>query len=74
LKKLRSFQLSRDEVLIEVDPQYFRPTEVEILLGDPAKAKEKLGWKIEYGINELVKSMVESDYEKIKTRMDSRIE
>ena len=48
-------------VLVEVDPQYFRPTEVELLIGDPAKAKEKLGWTFEYDIDALVKDMVESD-------------
>jgi len=48
-------------LLVEVDPQYFRPTEVELLIGDPSKAKEKLGWKFEYDINALVKDMVDSD-------------
>ena len=52
--------------IIEVDPQYFRPTEVELLLGDPTKAKEKLGWEFEYKIDDLVKDMVESDMEKLK--------
>ena len=52
--------------VIEVDPQYFRPTEVELLLGDPTKAKEKLGWEFEYKIDDLVKDMVESDMEKLK--------
>ena len=52
--------------IIEVDPQYFRPTEVELLLGDPSKAQEKLGWEFEYKIDDLVKDMVESDMEKLK--------
>lgn len=52
--------------VIEVDPQYFRPTEVDVLLGDPSKAQEKLAWTYEYSINELIKDMVESDFEKIK--------
>jgi GDPmannose 4,6-dehydratase len=59
------FQLSRDEVLIEVDPQYFRPTEVEILLGDRSKAEENLGWKPKYKLDELVKDMVEKDLDNI---------
>lgn len=46
---------------VEVDPRYFRPTEVDVLLGDPAKAKEKLGWKPKVGFEELVKLMVDSD-------------
>ena len=53
------------ERLIEVDPQYFRPTEVDVLLGDPEKAKDKLGWVIEHKIDELVKDMVKSDLERI---------
>ncbi len=49
--------------IISVDPKYFRPTEVENLLGDPTKAKEKLGWKIKVKFNELVKEMVAMDLE-----------
>lgn len=49
------------EVLIEVDPRYFRPTEVETLLGDPSRAKEKLGWKPRVGFAELVSEMVRED-------------
>jgi GDPmannose 4,6-dehydratase len=51
---------------VEVDPQYFRPTEVEILLGDAEKAKQKIGWKPEYSIDELVEDMVEGDFKKLK--------
>jgi GDPmannose 4,6-dehydratase len=51
---------------MEVDSQYFSPTEVEMLLGDPSKAKERLKWNIEYSIDKLVKDMVESDFGKIK--------
>jgi|TARA_R100000049_G_C1955972_1_gene110878 GDPmannose 4,6-dehydratase len=47
--------------LVEVDPRYFRPTEVELLLGDPTKANEKLGWKHETSPRELVREMVEAD-------------
>jgi GDPmannose 4,6-dehydratase len=49
------------DVLIEIDARYFRPTEVDILMGDPTKAKEKLGWKAKVGFEELVKMMVEGD-------------
>jgi len=48
-------------VVIEVDPRYFRPTEVDILLGDYTKAREKLGWKPEVTFEQLVKIMVEHD-------------
>ena len=61
------FQLSTDEVLVEVDPQYFRPTEVEMLLGDRSKAEEKLGWKPEYVIEELVEDMIKKDLVKFKS-------
>jgi GDPmannose 4,6-dehydratase len=52
------------KVLIEVDPRYYRPTEVDILVGDPSKAKENLGWKPNVGFEELVKMMVKNDFEK----------
>lgn len=48
-------------VLVKVDPRYFRPTEVELLLGDPTKAKEKLGWVHSTPFPELVKEMVQAD-------------
>ena len=50
------------EVIVKVDPRYYRPTEVETLLGDPTKAKEKLGWVPKITLPELVKEMVECDY------------
>lgn len=53
-------------VLIEIDPRYFRPTEVDILLGDPSKAKRQLGWVPKTTFPELVKMMVESDLEEAK--------
>lgn len=49
-------------VLVEVDPRYFRPTEVELLLGAPTKAKEKLGWEPQTTLQELVCMMVEEDF------------
>lgn len=48
-------------VAVQVDPRYFRPTEVETLLGDPTKAMEKLGWRPEISFDELVRDMVEND-------------
>ena len=50
------------DVIVRVDPRYYRPTEVETLLGDPTKAREKLGWTPKISLPELVKEMVESDY------------
>ena len=54
------------EVIVKVDPRYFRPTEVETLLGDPSKAKAKLGWTPTTTFEELVMEMVESDYSAAK--------
>ena len=48
-------------LLVEIDPRYFRPTEVELLLGDPTKAYEKLGWKHETTARELAREMVQAD-------------
>jgi len=53
------------DVLVEIDPRYYRPTEVELLLGDSTKAKEKLGWEAKVGLRELVKMMVEGDMGKL---------
>ena len=50
------------DVVVKVDPRYYRPTEVESLLGDPSKAKAKLGWTPQTSFAELVREMVESDY------------
>jgi GDPmannose 4,6-dehydratase len=50
------------EVIVKVDPRYYRPTEVETLLGDPSKAKQKLGWVPKITLPELVKEMVSADY------------
>lgn len=52
--------------IIAVDPRYFRPTEVETLLGDPTKAKDKLGWVPKISVGELVREMVTADYEEAK--------
>jgi GDPmannose 4,6-dehydratase len=49
--------------LVEVDPRYFRPTEVDLLIGDPAKAKQKLGWSHETPVRELAREMVMADLE-----------
>ena len=54
------------DVVVEVDKRYFRPTEVDLLLGDSTKAREKLGWKPKYALSDLVREMVESDVDKFK--------
>ena len=54
------------KVLVEVDPKYFRPTEVDELLGDSTKARKVLGWYPKYSVEDLCKEMIESDLKKIK--------
>ncbi|MBN9142853.1 MULTISPECIES: GDP-mannose 4,6-dehydratase [unclassified Novosphingobium] len=49
------------KVIVEIDPRYFRPTEVDLLIGDPTKAKEKLGWSHKTPIRELAREMVQAD-------------
>jgi len=59
------------DVIVRVDSRYFRPTEVETLLGDPTKAKQKLGWVPRTSFETLVKEMIESDY--VSARRDSLV-
>ena len=51
-------------ILVQVDPAFFRPTEVDLLIGDSTKAREKLNWKPKYDIYSLAKEMVEEDLKK----------
>ncbi|MFW6389465.1 MAG: GDP-mannose 4,6-dehydratase [Marinilabiliaceae bacterium] len=60
------FQVEKEKCVVEVDPGYFRPTEVELLIGDPSKAKNVLGWEPRYDLNGLVKDMMKSDIELMK--------
>lgn len=60
------YQLETGKEVVAVDPRYFRPTEVDLLIGDPTKANTKLGWKPEYDLNTLVKDMMKSDLELMK--------
>jgi len=53
--------LKKGDVIMQIDPHYFRPTEVETLLGDPTKAKQKLGWVPEITAQEMCKEMVAQD-------------
>jgi GDPmannose 4,6-dehydratase len=58
----------KGDIVVAVNPRYFRPTEVDILIGDYSKAKAELGWEPKTRFDELVKIMVEADYRKIKAR------
>ena len=61
-----STRLNQGDVIVRVDPRYFRPTEVETLLGDPSKARKKLHWTPETPFSELVAEMVRYDYKEAK--------
>lgn len=56
-----NYQVEIGKEVVAVDPRYFRPTEVDLLLGDPTKAEQKLGWTREYQLQELVDDMMKSD-------------
>lgn len=60
----KTYQLPIGKTIVKVDSHYFRPTEVDVLIGDPTKAKEKLGWQSKITLQELVREMVESDLAK----------
>ena len=59
----KDFALTPGQEVVAVDPRYFRPTEVELLIGDPTKAQTILGWKPEYDLASLVREMVAADLE-----------
>ena len=63
-----SSNLKKGDVIVEVDPNYYRPTEVDLLIGNPKKANTELGWKAETRFEDLVKLMIKSDLDKILKR------
>ena len=60
------YQIEIGKEILGVDPKYFRPTEVNLLIGDPTKAKEKLGWVCNYNLQGLIKEMMQSDIKLMK--------
>ena len=62
----KAYDKETGRVIIEVDPKYFRPTEVDLLLGDSAKARKKLGWEPKYDLAALIAEMVEEDLKEAK--------
>ncbi len=66
-----NFKVNVGDVVVRVDPKYFRPTEVDLLIGDPSKAKNKLGWEPKYNLQGLVKEMVESDLNLFKKQLQN---
>ena len=62
----KEIKLPEGKTILKIDPKYYRPTEVDLLIGDATKARNKLGWKPKYDLNALVKDMVYADYELFK--------
>lgn len=65
--------LENGKIVLEVDPKYYRPTEVDLLVGDASKAKQKLGWVPRYNLNQIVSEMVISDYNKAKSKIYNNV-
>jgi GDPmannose 4,6-dehydratase len=62
----KAYDKATGKVMVEIDPKYFRPTEVDLLVGDASKAKEILGWEPKYTVEELLKEMIQADLELFK--------
>ena len=65
-EKERGIDVETGKILVEINPRYYRPTEVDLLLGDASKAEKELGWKPKIKFEELVELMVEADWKKVK--------
>ena len=66
----RELIVTSGRTLVEIDPRYFRPTEVDLLIGDPSKARAKLGWRHSVTFEELVAEMVAADLENVARNSD----
>ncbi len=69
VKNSGEFKLDKGKVLVKVDPKYYRPTEVDLLIGDPTKAMKKLRWKPKYDLLALVKEMIDYDLSLFKKEL-----
>ncbi len=65
-KNEKGVNLENGEVIVEIDANYYRPTEVDLLIGDSSKAKKELGWEHKYDLKSMVKEMVEADIKLFK--------
>jgi len=63
----KGYDMLSGDVVVEIDPRYFRPTEVELLIGDPSKAHQKLGWRHETSVRDLCREMVNEDLKVMQT-------
>ena len=68
--EVSEYKVKIGDVLVKVDPAYFRPTEVELLIGDPSKSNKVLGWKPKYNLERLVQEMVQADVALFKKDLD----
>ena len=68
----KGLEASTGRVLVEVDPRYFRPTEVDLLVGDPTKARDKLGWSHTATLADMVREMVENDLHVVRKERERR--
>ncbi len=59
---------------VEIDPRYYRPAEVDLLIGDPSKAKAKLGWEPKVKFEELAKLMADADLQILRNRLAGKID
>lgn len=66
------YQIPKGKAVVAIDPTYFRPTEVDLLIGDASKARQVLGWIPEYNLNSLIKEMVGSDLETYKMSLEKK--
>lgn len=66
------YQLAAGKEVVAIDPNYFRPTEVDLLIGDASKAKEKLGWAPKYSLREMIHEMVASDLQTYKMSLERK--
>lgn len=62
----KGYNTENGDVLVEIDPEYFRPTEVDLLIGDASKAEKDLGWKPKFTVEDLVKDMIKSDLKRFE--------
>ncbi|MCB0836167.1 MAG: GDP-mannose 4,6-dehydratase [Bacteroidetes bacterium] len=65
----KGYDKETGKLVVEVDPRYFRPAEVELLIGDPTKAREELGWEAKVDLDEMVKIMMENDLKEAKNKV-----
>lgn len=64
-----AYEVGRGRVLVRVNPQFYRPAEVDLLIGDPSKAREKLGWESRTNLEELCRGMVQADIQRVRREL-----